>query len=86
MLGNAVRDESVSPLVRKHLQPYHEFLAFIREPLLAGRGLRGRARRRTEAAIGHALSFETWKSLARDGGLSDDEAATLMTSLVDSAR
>jgi AcrR family transcriptional regulator len=86
MLANALRDESVSPLVRKHLQPYRAFLTFLREPLLAGRGLRGRARRRTEAAIGHALSFDTWKSLARDEGLADDEAAALMTSLVDSAR
>jgi AcrR family transcriptional regulator len=86
MLGNVLRDESVSPLAQKHLQPYHDFLAFLREPLLTGRGLRGRARRRTEAAIGHALSFDTWKSLARDEGLTDDEAAALMTSLVDAAR
>jgi AcrR family transcriptional regulator len=86
MLGNLLRDEPLSEPVQKHFRPYHEFLAFLREPLLAGRGLRGRARRRTEAAIGHALSFDTWKSLARGEGLTDDEAAALMTSLVDSAR
>jgi AcrR family transcriptional regulator len=33
------------------------------------------------AAIGHAMSYETWRSLT-DKGLSDEEAATLMLRLV----
>lgn len=33
------------------------------------------------AAIGHAVAFETWRSLAREG-LTDSEAARLMTELV----
>jgi hypothetical protein len=65
---------------------YHQFLASLREPLLTGRGLRGRGRKRSEAAIGHALAFASWKSLARGEGLSDAEVAELMTALVDSAR
>jgi hypothetical protein len=36
------------------------------------------------AAIGHALDFWTWKSLTGDQGLSDDEAAALMTQMVQS--
>jgi AcrR family transcriptional regulator len=86
MLANLLRDEAVVPVVRERFRPYHQLLAFLREGLLAGRGLRGRARRRSEAAIGHALAFATWQSLARDGDLSDTEAAELMTALVDSAR
>jgi hypothetical protein len=86
MMANLLRDEAVVPVVRERFAAYHEFLAFLREPLLAGRGLRGAARRRTNAAIGHALAFATWKSLARDGGLSDAEAADLMAALVDSGR
>jgi AcrR family transcriptional regulator len=35
-----------------------------------------------KAAIGHALDFWTWKSLTGDQGLSDDEAAALMTQMV----
>jgi AcrR family transcriptional regulator len=86
MLANLLRDEAVVPVVRERFRTYHEFLASLRESLLAGRGLRGRTRRRSEAAIGHALAFATWQSLARDGDLSDTEAAELMTALVDSAR
>jgi AcrR family transcriptional regulator len=36
------------------------------------------------AAIGHAVGFETWRSLAREG-LTDDQAARLMTKLVEQA-
>jgi len=72
--------------VRERFSVYHELLASLHEPLLAGRGLRGRARHRSNAAIGHALAFATWKSLAIDGRLSDSEAADLMAALLDSGR
>lgn len=34
------------------------------------------------AALGHALDFNTWRSLVRGQGLSDDEAAALMAAFV----
>jgi hypothetical protein len=34
------------------------------------------------AAIGHALAFSTWRSLARDYGLNDETVADLMTAMV----
>lgn len=34
------------------------------------------------AALGHALAFQTWRSLVRDHGLTADEAAALMVALV----
>jgi hypothetical protein len=40
-----------------------------------------RTQRVRMAAIGHAMSYETWKSLT-DNGLSDDEARDLMLGLV----
>jgi hypothetical protein len=52
---------------------------------MAGRGLRGRAARRTRAALGHALAFPTWRSLTREQGLGDDEAVALMSVLVEGA-
>ncbi len=48
------------------------------EALLRGRRERGRRRRLARAAIGHALGFETWRSLVRAQGLSSDEAVDLM--------
>lgn len=52
------------------------------EALVAGTELRGAARRRQRAAAGHAVSYETWRSLVIDQGLGIDEAADLMTKLL----
>ena len=85
MLANLLRDEEAVHVLRERLGAFHGFLAVIRDMLLAGRGLRGAARRRCAAAAGHALAFPTWQSLASQG-LSDDEAADLMAALVAGAR
>jgi AcrR family transcriptional regulator len=85
MMANLLRDEATVPVVQDRFRGFHEMLAALRDPLLAGRGLRGAARRRAKAAVGHALAFGTWQSLAREQGLSDLEAAALMTALVDAA-
>jgi AcrR family transcriptional regulator len=84
MLANLLRDEDTVAVVRDRFAAFHALLAAVEEILLAGRGLRGGARRRTAVAIGHALAFSTWQSLARRG-LTDAEAADLMTALVASA-
>jgi AcrR family transcriptional regulator len=52
------------------------------DAIVAGSTLRGAARRRLRAAAGHAVSYDTWRSLAIDQGLEDDEAAQLMTKLL----
>jgi len=52
---------------------------------MAGRHLRGRAARRTRAAIGHALALPTWRSLTHEQGLTDDDAVVLMCLLVEGA-
>jgi AcrR family transcriptional regulator len=39
-------------------------------------------RRRVAAAVAHAMQFETWRSLARDQGLSRRETVELMVALV----
>jgi AcrR family transcriptional regulator len=82
MLEHSLRDATVSPLVAKHVAPYRAYLAAAADMLMAGRRQRGRARRRARAAIGHALAFETWHSVAVDQGLDDEEAAALMSRLV----
>ncbi len=42
-------------------------------------------RKPVAAAVGHALEFETWRSLVRRRGLSNAEAVELMVALVESA-
>jgi AcrR family transcriptional regulator len=85
MYTSLLRDEPVVPVLQRFLRNFHGYLDAIQDVLLAGRGLRGRAARRTRAAIGHAVAFPTWRSLAREQGLSDDDAATLMCVLVEGA-
>jgi AcrR family transcriptional regulator len=82
MLDNLLRDAPAVPVVGQLMGAFDELLAGAGEILIAGRGLRGRARRRTAAAIGHALEFSTWRSLVREQGLEDDQAADLMARLV----
>jgi AcrR family transcriptional regulator len=82
MYTSLLRDESVVPVVAHRLRDFHGFLRAVRDILMAGRGLRGRAGRRTRAAIGHAIAFPTWRSLARDQGLADADAVRLMARLI----
>jgi AcrR family transcriptional regulator len=82
MMENLVRDEATSDLVRENFAGYRGYLAAAREALMRGRRSRGRARTRERAAIGHALAFTTWHSLAIDQGLDDGQATELMVRLV----
>jgi AcrR family transcriptional regulator len=85
MYTSLLRDEPLVPIVQRLLGDYYGYLESIQDLLAAGRGLRGRAARSTRAAIGHALAFSTWRSLAREQGLADSEAVALMLSLIDGA-
>jgi AcrR family transcriptional regulator len=86
MLDNLFRDETTVPLIGERFAAFRGYLAAARDTLMAGRGLRGAARRRTQAALGHAIAYATWRSLAREQGLSDQEAATLADALVAAAQ
>jgi hypothetical protein len=68
------------------LASYRDYLERAVAALMAGRPDRGHPRRRARAAIGHALSFATWRSLGREQSLDDSEAAELMWGLVAVAR
>jgi hypothetical protein len=73
------------PGVQRPFGEYFVYLRAVQDLLMTGRGLRGRAARRTRAAIGHALAFPTWQSLARDQELPGDDAVALMCALVERA-
>jgi AcrR family transcriptional regulator len=83
MYTSLLRDEPLVPIVHRLLGGFYGYLGAIQDILMAGRGLRGRAARRTHAAIGHALAFPTWRSLTREQELADDDAVALMCGLVD---
>jgi AcrR family transcriptional regulator len=85
MLANLLRDSATVPIVDELLGRYRGYLGAARDVLMAGRRERGGARRRKQAAVGHALAFATWRSLAREQELGDSEAAELMCRLVAAA-
>jgi AcrR family transcriptional regulator len=85
MYTSLLRDEPVVPIVQRLLSGFRGYLRNVEDALVAGRGLRGRAAHATRAAVGHAISFPTWRSLVREQGLSETEAVALMSLLVEGA-
>ena len=83
MMSNILRDEETMPIVKRMLAGYRDYLTAARDALMSGR--RGRARQRVLASVGHALSFSTWRSLAREQALTDSRAVDLMCRLVAAA-
>ena len=61
------------------------WLAEAAATIVKGRPERGARRRGIEAAVGHAVSFSTWRSLVREQGLSGTQAVELMRGLVELA-
>jgi AcrR family transcriptional regulator len=82
MYESLFRDESLVPAVERRLRDFHGYLEAVRGVLLKGRG---RAAVRTREALGHAVSFGTWRSLVQEQGLAQEDAVALMCRLVASA-
>ena len=85
MLAHVHRDLPELPALAAVLAPWGQFVEAVREDLQAAWPARDRARVRLAAAIGHALRFDTWRSLARVEGLDDAAAANLMVDLARAA-
>jgi AcrR family transcriptional regulator len=85
MMSNILRDEATMPIIRRMLGGYRDYLIAVRDALMSGRDLRRPGRQRVQAAVGHALTFGTWRSLAREQGLTDLQAVGLMCRLVAAA-
>jgi AcrR family transcriptional regulator len=82
MLENLTRDAPLMPALAAQFALFSVYFEAVATVLLAGRVLRGARRRRARAAIGHATSFATWRSLVGAQGLSRDEAVAMMVRLV----
>ena len=81
MLANASRDAEKLPALAAVLAPFGQFLSGVRADLWAAWPVDDIARPRLAAAIGHALRYDTWRSLAHVEGLDDAAAADLMVGL-----
>lgn len=85
MLEQVIRDQHKVPEVAEGLAPWREYMREVAGGLSVGWGDGAEGQRLVRAAVGHALSFDTWRSLDEQG-LTDDEAVELMVKLVASAR
>ena len=86
MTGNLLRDLPESPLLQEVAEPYLAYWQGVRDLLASGWKPRGGKRRLLHAAVGHAIEFDTWRSLTQRQDLDNAEAADLMVRLVRSAR
>ena len=80
-LGLALRDAEGLPALAAVLEPWGRFVESVRDDLQEAWAPGDDARPKLAAAIGHALRFETWRSLAQVEGLADAAAADLMVEL-----
>ena len=82
-LGTILRDMPVFADVGGD-EAFHDRMSELYDALLEGWAGGDAQRSVRAAAIGHAMRFETWQSLA-DGGLTDDQARDLMVDLISRA-
>jgi len=82
MLEKTTRDAPLVPAMWPAVASMGGWFVEAIATIVRGRPERGARRRRIEAAVGHAISFATWRSLIRDQDLSDSEAVDLMHGLV----
>jgi AcrR family transcriptional regulator len=83
MLEMVLRDLAAMP--EDVARSFSEFDAAMIEALEAGAHLRGRAKQRRVAVLGHVLGFATWRSLTLERGLKDDEAVDVSARWVECA-
>lgn len=74
-----LRDAELVPSVRADMTRYAERLDAVADRLAADLGSSSTVR----AAVGHALAFETWRSLVRREGLPTADAVDAMLALVE---
>lgn len=84
MLASVLRDAPFVEQVEKALKPFRAYLTDLAEGLSAGYSASGRAEA-VRVTIRHAVQFETWASLTRDG-LSDEAAAKLALDWIEGAK
>ena len=85
MWTNVLRDESLVSAVGPALEPLHTYLDDTARVLAAGWGTRGRRRAMLVAAVRHAVDFQTWRSLARDGTVDRAGVVELTSAMVSRA-
>lgn len=85
MMARADQDAPVNPVLAELLAPLAEYKAGLRAILASGWPTTESGQAMVSAAVGHALTFSTWRSLVREQGLNSEQAVALMCSFVQCA-
>lgn len=83
MLSNLLRDMDAMEAVRTQFAGFLAYMDAAHATLMTGRKGRGRAARRSRAAVGHAMAFTTWRSLVRERGCTTEDAVEMMCRLLE---
>jgi AcrR family transcriptional regulator len=75
---NVLRDLPLKPALFEVNRPFFDQMARVADRLAERWGARGRRKALLRAAIGHAMDFRTWRSLAVDQGLEDRGVVEVM--------
>ncbi|MEA2432244.1 MAG: hypothetical protein QOI19_2717 [Thermoleophilaceae bacterium] len=87
MTAKVMRDAQVMPALAGIVEHgWGPFLSALRDDLASTWERGGPPNARLRAALGLALRFETWQALARDEGMSDEDAAELAIAMVRGGR
>jgi AcrR family transcriptional regulator len=82
MIGHVLNDARDDPV----MAPYHTHWQHAADTLTAPWSTRGKRRTLLHAGITLALSFNTWRTLVRDQGLTDEQAIELAVRLTHDLR
>jgi AcrR family transcriptional regulator len=82
MLERVIRDVALVPALGPPMKALAGWFDSAVTAVVDVRAEQGDTGRRVRAAVGHAMTFETWRSLVREQGLAPVEAVDLMTALV----
>jgi hypothetical protein len=63
-------------------EPYFQLWERMQYVLVTGWGVEDERLALLLAALGHALDFQTWRSLVRQQGLNDEQAIEVMVGMV----
>ena len=82
MISNVLRDMQVHPLTREVAEPYFQHWEQMRYVLATGWGVKDERLALLLAVLGHALDFQTWRSLVRQQGLDTEQTVEVMIGAV----
>jgi AcrR family transcriptional regulator len=85
MYANIMRDEPLVGAIGPRLALLREYLSEAAAILAVGWRARSRRRHLLDAALGHVVGFETWRSLTDGGGVTRADAVELAAGLVEAA-